>query len=111
MSKEKELHLAFEHLQIEGEWFKFGPELEYFIETHATPYSASELVRVMPVKVLSVSVSADVAHQLRIFAATPSQRVTQAVAVEAALRAFLALPKGQQTAKLKGYGRRRVVPV
>ncbi len=55
---------------------------------------------------LSLSVSADVAQQLRVLAVV-EQRVSESAVVEAALRAFLALPSSAQSTALKGYGRRR----
>jgi len=55
---------------------------------------------------LSLSVSADVAQQLRVLAIV-EKRVSESAVVEAALRAFLALPSSAQSTALKGYGRRR----
>lgn len=55
---------------------------------------------------LSLSVSADIAKQLRV-AAVVEHEVSASALVEVALRHFFALPVTEQASSLRGIGRRR----
>jgi len=40
--KEQELHKAFDHLRLRGEWFEGGPELAEFIRKHSIPWDGTD---------------------------------------------------------------------
>ena len=60
----------------------------------------------MPFEKLSISVSSDLAHSLRV-AAVVVHRVSESSLVETAIRRFLSLPESVQATALDGLGRRR----